>query len=74
MFHNWINGGLIYINVILGENVEISQNLILNKLKYKTYQIVELICLKKYNIYRMVSYINLQTQNSYQKCGKFSKR
>ena len=37
MFHNWINSGLIYIKVILGENVEISQNLILNKLKYKTY-------------------------------------
>ena len=62
MFHNWINSGLIYINDILGENVEISQNLILNKLKYKTYQIVELICLKKKTTewYRI-----LQTQNSY---------
>jgi hypothetical protein len=35
MFDNWINSDLIYINDILNENGEISQNLILDKLKYK---------------------------------------
>ena len=35
MFDNWINSDLIYINDILNENAEISQNLILDKLKYK---------------------------------------
>jgi hypothetical protein len=34
MFDNWINSDLIYINDILNENGEISQNLILDKLKY----------------------------------------
>ena len=33
MFDNWINSDLIYINDILNENGEISQNLILDKLK-----------------------------------------
>jgi hypothetical protein len=37
MFDNWINSDLIYINDILNENGEISQNLILDKLKYNTY-------------------------------------
>ena len=32
MFDNWINSDLIYINDILNENGEISQNLILDKL------------------------------------------
>jgi hypothetical protein len=35
MFDNWINSDLIYINDILNENGEISQNLILDKLKYQ---------------------------------------
>jgi hypothetical protein len=35
MFDNWINSDLIYINDILNENGEISQNLIIDKLKYK---------------------------------------
>jgi hypothetical protein len=35
MFDNWINSDLIYINDILNENGEISQNLTLDKLKYK---------------------------------------
>ena len=33
MFDNWINSDLIYINDILNENGEISQNLILDKFK-----------------------------------------
>jgi hypothetical protein len=47
MFDNWINSDLIYINDILNENGEISQNLILDKLKYKNNWISEFICLKK---------------------------
>jgi hypothetical protein len=47
MFDNWINSDLIYINDILNENGEISQNLILDKLKYKNNWIFECICLKK---------------------------
>ena len=35
MFDNRINSDLFYINDILNENGEISQNLILDKLKYK---------------------------------------
>jgi hypothetical protein len=42
-----INSDLIYINDILNENGEISQNLILDKLKYKNNWISEFICLKK---------------------------
>jgi hypothetical protein len=38
---NWINSDLIYINDILNENGEISQNLILDKLKYKNNWISE---------------------------------
>ena len=45
MFDNWINSDLIYINDILNENGEISQNLILDKLKYKNNWISEFICL-----------------------------
>jgi hypothetical protein len=45
MFDNWINSDLIYINDILNENEEISQNLILDKLKYKNNWISEFICL-----------------------------
>jgi hypothetical protein len=41
------NSDLIYINDILNENGEISQNLILDKLKYKNNWISEFICLKK---------------------------
>jgi hypothetical protein len=47
MFDNWINSDLMYINDILNENGEISQNLILDKLKYKNNWISEFICLKK---------------------------
>ena len=47
MFDNWINSDLIYINDILNENGEISQNLILDKLKNKNNWISEFICLKK---------------------------
>ena len=47
MFNNWINSDLIYINDILNENGEISQNLILDKLKYKKNWISEFISLKK---------------------------
>jgi hypothetical protein len=36
MFDNWINSDLIYINDFLNENGEINQNLILDKLKYKS--------------------------------------
>jgi hypothetical protein len=43
MFDNWINSDLIYINDILNENGEISQNLILDKLKYKHNWISEFI-------------------------------
>jgi hypothetical protein len=45
MFDNWINSDLIYINDILSENGEISQNLILYKIKYKNNWISECICL-----------------------------
>jgi len=44
---NWINSDLIYINDILNENGEISQNLILDKIKHKTNWILEFICLRK---------------------------
>jgi hypothetical protein len=47
MFDNLINSDLIYFNDILNENGEISQNLILDKLKYKNNWISEFICLKK---------------------------
>ena len=47
MFDNWINSDLIYINDILNENEEISQNLILDKLKYRNNWISEFISLKK---------------------------
>ena len=53
MFDNWINSDLIYINDILNENGEISQNLILDKLKYKNNWISEFICLKKAIPYRL---------------------
>jgi hypothetical protein len=46
MFDNWINSDLIYINDILNDNGKISQNLILDKLKYKNNWISEFICLK----------------------------
>ena len=45
MFDNWTNSDLIYINDILNENGEISQYLILDKLKYKNNWISEFICL-----------------------------
>jgi hypothetical protein len=47
MFDNWTNSDLIYINDILNENGEISQNIILDKLKYKNNWISEFISLKK---------------------------
>jgi len=47
MFDNWINSDLIYINDILNENGKMSQNLILDQLKYKTNWISEFTCLKK---------------------------
>jgi hypothetical protein len=47
MFDNWINSYLIYINDISNENGEISQSLILDKLKYKNNWISEFICLHK---------------------------
>jgi hypothetical protein len=52
-FDNWINSDLIYINDILNENREISQNLILDKLKYKHNWISEFYWFQKlyFNIF-----------------------
>jgi hypothetical protein len=56
MFDNWINSDLIYINDISNENGEISQNLILDKLKYKNNRISESSTLTMY-LYLLVSKI-----------------
>jgi hypothetical protein len=71
MFDNWINSDLIYINDILNENREISQNLILDKLKYKNNWISEFICLKKAIPYEW--YHTLQAQNSIKSVVNFQK-
>ena len=44
---NWINSNLLYINDIIDENGEISENYILNKLKLKNNWIAELSILKQ---------------------------
>ena len=74
MFDNWINSDLIYINDILNENGEISQNLILDKLKYmyKNNWISEFICLKK--AIPNEWYHTLQAQNSIKSVVNFQKR
>ena len=71
MFDNWINSDIIYINDILNENREISQNLILDKLKYKNYWISAFICLKK--AIPNEWYHTLQAQNSIKSVVKFLK-
>ena len=71
MFDNWINSDLIYINDILNENGEISQNLILDKLKYKNNWISEFICLKK--AIPNEWYHTLQAQNSIKSVVNFQK-
>ena len=69
MFDNWINSDLIYINDILNE---ISQNLILDKLKYKNNGISEFICLKK--AIPNEWYHTVQAQNSIKSVINFQKR
>jgi hypothetical protein len=60
-FHNiWINSDLIYINDILNENREISQNLILDKLKYKN----NWISVTKFSILDFFNICCIFTQNS----------
>jgi hypothetical protein len=59
----YINSDLIYFNDILNENREISQNVILDKLRYKNNWISELICLKK-ALPINEWYHTLQAQNS----------
>ena len=71
MFDNWINSDLIYFNDILNENGEISQNLILDKLKYKNNWISEFICLKK--ALPNEWYHTLQAQNSIKSVVNFQK-
>ena len=71
MLDNWINSDLIYINDILNENGEISQNLILDKLKYKNNWISEFICLKK--AIPNEWYHTLQAQNSIKSVVNFQK-
>ena len=71
MFDNWINSDLIYINDILNENGEISQNLILDKIKYKNNWISEFICLKK--AIPNECYHTLQAQNSIKSVVNFQK-
>ena len=71
MFDNWINSDLIYINDILNENGEISQNLILDKLEYKNNWISEFICLKK--AIPNEWYHTLQAQNSIKGVVNFQK-
>ena len=61
MFDNWINSDLIYINDILSENGEISQNLILYKIKYKNNWISEYICLKKRYLMNDIIHYRLKT-------------
>ena len=71
MFDNWINSDLIYINDILNENGEISQNLILDKLIYKNNWISEFISLKK--AIPNEWYHTLQAQNSIKSVVNFQK-
>ena len=71
MFNNWINSDLIYINDILNENGEISQNLILDKLKYKKNWISEFISLKK--AIPNEWYHTLQSHNSIKSVVNFQK-
>ena len=71
MFDNWINSDLIYINDVLNENGEISQNLILDKLKYKINWISECICLKK--VIPNEWHHTLQAQNSIKRVVNFQK-
>jgi hypothetical protein len=71
MFDNWINSDLMYINDILNENGEISQNLILDKLEYKNNWISEFICLKK--AIPNEWYHTLQAQNSIKGVVNFQK-
>jgi hypothetical protein len=71
MFDNWINSDLIYINDISNENGEISQNLILDKLKYKNNWISEFICLKK--AIPNEWYHTLQAQNCIKSVVNFQK-
>ena len=66
-----INSDLIYINDILNENGEISQNLILDKLKYKNNWISEFICLKK--AIPNEWHHTLQAQNSIKSVVNFQK-
>ena len=61
MFDNWINSDLIYINDILSENGEISQNFILYKIKYKNNWISECICLKKRYLMNDIIHYRLKT-------------
>ena len=61
MFDNWINSDLIYFNDILNENREISQNVILDKLKYKNNWISEFICLKKRYLMNGIIHYRLKT-------------
>ena len=61
MIDNWINSDLIYINDILNENREISQNVILDKLKYKNNWISEFICLKKRYLMNGIIHYRLKT-------------
>jgi hypothetical protein len=61
MFDNWINSDLIYINDILNENGEISQNLILDELKYKNNWISEFISLKKRYLMNGIIHYRLKT-------------
>ena len=71
MFDNWINSDLIYINDILNENGEISQNLILDKLKDKNNWISEFICLKQ--AIPNEWYHTLQAQSSIKSVVNFQK-
>jgi hypothetical protein len=61
LFDNWINSDLICTNGILNKKGEIRQNLILDKLKYKTNWISECICLRKATSNEW--YPTLQTEN-----------
>ena len=66
-----INSDLIYINDILNENGEISQNLILGKLKCKNNWISEFICLRK--AIPIEWHHTLQAQNSMKSVINFQK-
>ena len=61
MFDNWINSDLIYINDILNEKREISQNFILDKIKYKNSWISECIFLRKRYLKNDIIHYRLKT-------------